>query len=414
MSSKDTLLAREKQRAQEEADSMNSFTVKNYQVYIAAIFLLVMGTLVSGATEGWNIYRLTMNGFATAGGILLIEFISIHFGGSCINDIRFGIFSADKISQLIFVFKLMLYLGATTLSISLTLDGAPEFYAMHKQEKSPPLLINVDSIGAIYDGQIMAINENISSQESTTWKGSITRQANSNLAALYAERTTIADEKKSAIESAESTNTDIQKEWDQKLAREQSFVWGFAGLGEIIKIISLALVALFKEGRDHELGIHKLESTIGKDIDGDGIIGKPKGHRPPGYYPSPAGSTGELTEKMEKPVPTPRRPIGFKHYSTHGYPGDDTAEILANLSYTASEDEMEDGVPMVLLKELRWYADAKRQYDSYNTNSGLKPETRERNQKKFQRRMNSAVKNLAEMGYEIYKEERTFKLRQLG
>lgn len=413
MSSKDTLLAREKQRAQEEADSMNSFTVKNYQVYIAAIILLVMGTLVSGFTEGWNIYRLTMSGIGTVVGIGLIEFISIYFGGSVVNDIRFGIFSADKISKFIFGFKLVLYIGATYLSVSLTLDGAPEFYARLKEEKAPPLLLNIDSIAATYDQQLLAINDNISSQEDTKWKGSITRQANSNLSALYSERATIAEDRKAALALANAENNSIQKKWKEELEREQSFVWGFAGLGEIIKIISIILMALFKEGRDKELGIHKLETVLGLDIDGDGIIGKPEERRPPGFYPSPAGSSGGATEAMEIPSPTPRRPIGFKHYNTPGATGDHSAETLAKVSYTTSEDEMEDGVPMVLLKELRWYADAKRQYDSYKTNAGLKPETRERRQEKFQKRMNSAVKNLADMGYEIYKEERTFKLRQL-
>lgn len=324
MSSKDTLLAKEKQRAQAEADHQKSFTVRNYSLYIVAILIMVIGGIISALTEGWHL----QNKFGSIGiaifGVGAIEFISIYFGGSVVQDIRNGIFSADGISKALFVFKLGLYVGATYFSISLTLDGAPDFYAFHKEQKAPPMQYSLDSVRQIYQAQTDSLRVSLRKLENTTWKGKIVTDVRPTIAMLNQQIIQVDQQKQAALEETKQENQLLQKEWDDTLKEDQKIVLGFAGLGEILKISAIILIALFKEGRDQELGIHKLESAIGIDLDGDGVIGTPEKHRKIAYRMTPASSETPH-DLVSEPTPTPRRPIGFIHYPTPATAEPDTS-----------------------------------------------------------------------------------------
>lgn len=413
MSSKDSLKERQRQRATEEAEKNGSFIESNFSVYVVAIIILIAGCIVSALTEGWHI-NYKFNSIAIAFfGVGLIEFVSIYFGGGVVNAIRNGIMSQDSITKALFVAQLLLYLGGTYFSVSLTLSGAPDFYAVRQQNMAPPTLVDTDSIRVHYAAKYAEINQSIRALEATTWKGRIVERVQPSLDIKNQQLADLQTKETLDLNEAKKESAAIQGEWDQQLAEDQTLVMGGAGMGEVLKIVAIILIALFKEGRNKELGIHRVERMLGKDIDGDGHIGTPPpAHRPPGFHRVAAESP---RDEIAPPAPTPRRPIGYRMPSTCK-PKVDTTSVpdasgVANVSYTPAHEELDDNdIPLAAIKEKRFYADAKRQFDSYESNGRVKAETKEKNQAKFTAWMNHAKTNLHNMGYEIELVNRNWQL----
>ncbi|MEL6539719.1 MAG: hypothetical protein AAFP93_03045, partial [Bacteroidota bacterium] len=275
MSSKDTILTKERQRAIAEAQDRRSFVKRNYIIYVFALIALVAGSVLSAATEGWHIYFRVDNIVITGLLIALIEGASIGMGGSAINDIKAGVFSGSNADLALFALKTAIYLGATYYSVTLTLEGASQYAYSQQKEVAPPTLIDKDSIAMAYDTTLLAINNSISKMESTTYRGTITRTASANLQALYAQAEVERNRKEQALKEADKDNADIQADWAATVKEQQGYYKGFSGLGEIVKLAAMIFIAVYRKGRDNEFGIHKLESTLGVDIDGDGHVGRP-------------------------------------------------------------------------------------------------------------------------------------------
>lgn len=386
MSSKDTLIHREAQRAKQEVQDMSSFIKSKYNLYVLAQVMLVGGMIISAATEGWHLEN-KFNSIALAVvGVLLIESISVIMGNMVVNDVRSGIMSAGNIAKSMFAFSLVLYFGATYFSVTLTLDGAPDFYEFQRAQTAPPSQMDKDSVNAYFQTEIAAIDADIAEQKGTRWKGTITTQANRNINQLIKMKQIKDQERKDALSYVEVFNQDEVKAWEADLADDQKIVMGFAGLGEIIKIFAIIFIALFKEGRNQELGIHAIERKLGVDIDGDGAIGTPKGKRPPGYYPTPAAADGGGI--MEAPTPTPRRPIGFFRSSTPETVDDNTSHYSASQCPpvpTAPKslfDEMEEEV---LLFALKYAVGSKQKWSNKNDIGAGTAETNNKHISKWSR-----------------------------
>lgn len=401
MLSKDTLIQREAQRAQEEAHNQSSFIKSKYNLYVLAQVMLIGGMIISAATEGWHLTN-KFNSIAIAGvGVILIEAISIVMGNMVVNDIRGGIMSASSIAKSMFGFALILYIGATYFSISLTLDGAPDFYEYQRSQTAPPPQVSIDSINQVYAEALAEIDANIKAQENTTWKGNITSQANKNINSLLSSKQGKEAERLAALAEAKATNTTAQEEWEADLAEDQKIVVGFAGLGEVVKIFAIIFIALFKEGRNQELGIHAVERKLGVDIDGDGAIGKPTdATRPPGFYPATAGTE----EKMESPAPSPRRPIGFYPSAPATTEADTSvhdAHSVATCSYTPVATEMEDGDPIEVIQSFGFYKDARKNLASWKNSNRHTAETIQKNTQKYEERMTYALNEIERRGYTV-------------
>jgi hypothetical protein len=416
MSRKDNLLIREKQRAQQEADHQKSFTVRNYSLYVVGIVIMILGGIISALTEGWNLnHKFGSLGLAVFG-VGVIEFVSIYFGGGVVNDIRNGIFSADGISKAIFICKILLYAGATYFSISLTLEGAPDFYAERKQQKTPPTLLSEEGVKAEYAAKADSLRVSLRSLEATTWKGKIVTDVRPTIALLNTQLVELSNKESADLDKVRDKNAVIQDDWDNKLSDDQDMVMMFAGLGEALKIASIILIALFKEGRDEELGIHKLERITGIDIDGDGMIGTPPPPQKSGFYQIPSNNNrGSNSSEQQSAYPTPVQRIGFRQgYTLEPDTSTQPAPSVANVSYTPVHEEMEGDYPIDLLKELRFYADAKRQYDCYEANTRVATETKAKRQEVFRKRMAHSLTNMNDMGYQPRLVNRTWELIPLN
>jgi len=303
---KDTIIKKEMQRALAEAEQRESFITSNYNIYMLALLFLVLGSIISAMTEGWHVHHRSGSLIITVIVVLAIELSSITMGTSAINDLKAGVLSSPLPHQVLFAVKLCIYIGVTYFSITLTIEGAPAYYYQQQAEREPPILISEDSIRQVYTDKMTALQVDIDAQRNTRWKGSITRDANKNLSGLYDSRTTITEDEKAAIAEAKAENAEIVAAWEAQTAENQGYVKAFAGLGEIIKIVSIIIIAVFKQGRDDELGIHTVERKLQIDIDGDGIIGTPG--KKIGFDQAAAQQNQQAGEI---PSPTPRRPIGF-------------------------------------------------------------------------------------------------------
>jgi len=153
------------------------------------------------------------------------------------------------------------------------------------------------------------------------------------------------------------------------------------------------------------------ESLLGLDLDGNGKTGqvdnRMTGNVITGFQPS-SGAGAEVTT----PSPSSRNPIGFIHYtpSPDQKPQHNSVATCSNTRIaTPTEEELSNNLQMCL----SYFKDAKRNWQSWESNPNVSERAKLKNQAKWQDQMIYAQTKLKALGYEIANEGRKYVLRKL-
>lgn len=354
------------QEGKEQVEKISSFTVRNHSIMIGAKIMLVAGIGASALTEGFQLLMSTGNWLFVILGVVIIEGLKLMMGKATLDNIQAGVFHENIIHIIFFFICLSGWTFAYYKSISLSLAGAPAIQRQWRTTKRPPTLLSEDSIRDVYNLRIEQINNDIAVQQKTTWKGSITAAANKNIDKLTVDRSIAYAELDRDILVARDSNAVINSKWELSTQKGEEQVFFFAGLGEAITLLCMFIVFMYDVARNKELGIHKLESRLRIDLDGDGHIGNPNStdsenpnstdsenqyHRqnegssitanqstyyqateaPPDYgrpAQDPSAQSGQETISAD----TPRRPIGFRQNVAYPTPSAQPANAASEIS----------------------------------------------------------------------------------
>lgn len=421
MSNKGTIIEREKQRATSKAADRDSFIARNYGLWVMVAFVAYpLASVLSAFTEGSNVYfRIASSGapwilvvLVVAIVVTLIEVLSYTLGKGAIDDMLAVVFSGDGADKGMFAVKVIGFLAIMGFSVFLSINGAPLLNEKLRKSYTPAeaSFVNVDSINAAYNTALLPHQENIKHMQATKWKGSITRDANRSIMASQKMLAMIEERRTAELSAATDRNTVIRGEWEDETSTNSSYAMGFAGLGEIIKLFCLIFIGIYDQGLSKEAAV--FGGSDGPDRTGrDG--GQQQSNGQSRYFQIPNNSPGN--NRAQAAYPTPVQPIGFfQRAAPEPATSTQPAAGVANVSYTPTHEEMEGDYPIDLLKELRFYADAKRQYDCYESNTRIGSETKAKRQEQFTRRMNHSLTNMKDMGYQPRLVNRTWELIPLN
>ena len=420
MSNKGTIIEREKQRATSKAADRDSFIARNYGLWVMVAFVAYpLASVLSAFTEGSNVYfRISATGapwilvvLVVFIVVVLIEVLSYTLGKGAIDDMQAGVFSGDGADKGMFAVKVIGFLAIMGFSVFLSINGAPLLNEKLRKSYAPAeaSFMNVDSINAAYNLAIAPHAENIKHMQATKWKGSITRDANRSIMASQKLIAQIEDRRTAELSAATDRNTVIRGEWEDETSTNSSYAMGFAGMGEIIKLFCLIFIGIYYQGLSKE-------AAVFGGSDGPYRTGRDGGQQGNGqsrYFQIPNNSPGNNSSPGS--YPTSVQPIGFFQRGTvEPDISRQPAPSVANVSYTPVHEEMEGDYPIDLLKELRFYADAKRQYDCYEANTRVATETKAKRQEVFRKRMAHSLTNMNDMGYQPRLVNRTWELIPLN
>lgn len=278
----------EEARGREKLAHVNSFIQRNYGLWVAISFgIYPLAAIFSAITEGSRIYlsvyevvpSSAMAMVATGILVLLIEVVMFFTGKTAVDDVQAGVFSLGGAHVAAFALKLIIFIGVTGFSISLSLSGAHDSSISMAAKNKPPMLASMDSLNQVYDKRLLPYQQNMEAARSTRWKGSVTRDAMKNLTATQSTVDRIESERAAAADSLTAYNARITQAWSDKTATSANWLKGFAGIGEALKIFCLIFIGIYDQGvikEAHGSGKSGSSSTSGS------------GSRSPGFFPSSA------------------------------------------------------------------------------------------------------------------------------
>ena len=211
----------------------------------------------------------------------------------------------DKVSLVIVV----VFSG---LSIFSSFEGAKLIPA---QFMPSPTLVSLDSINQEYATQLGVLNRSIEKQEGTTWQGSITAQANKNIAQLNRQKQQLVTLKNEAVSTASAQNNELMAAYQLSLIQSGHHI----GYATLVCECLLFLIIGFLEYRDFT--VFALKNN-------------------PAFSSALPTHTKTIATTFETP-PTPTLPakkeakeeedgkrgkIGFKTYEETSTPNDDRCE----------------------------------------------------------------------------------------
>lgn len=403
-------------------ENVSMFTLRNFPIMRAAQILLVLGIIISSITEGFQLLNTTGSWLFAILGVIALESINLMAGHGTLSNLQAGVFYQKPIHVLFFFIVFFTWVGANYKSITLSLAGGPAIQRHYRTTAEPPTLLKEDSVRAVYLQRLTVIDEDIAAQKKTTWKGSITAQAQKNISQLNKERADVNAAMDRDILAIREQNGTISGEWEAKTQEGEKTIFFFAGMGEAIKISCMLIIFLFGMARNQELGIHKIETMLGVDLDGDGHTGTPPAEsqpkRAPGYHRVAAEDTNPRhryhPDAVEDPtLPTieaPRQPIGFRQTAQPTPAPNPAPNPVATSSYHQPDDDANAQM------WLEAYKSAKSTRDSWQHKPATTPDsaaTKAKNIAKWESDMNLAEAKLRELGFQVVLRSRRFTLEAI-
>jgi uncharacterized membrane protein len=406
MSNKNTLIAREKQRAQARAAENDSFIARNYWLWVIIAFVAYpLASMLSAFTEGSNVwFRISATGAPTLLVVLvvgmlviLIEVLSYILGKGAIDDIQAGVFSRGPADIGMWAIKTVGFIAIMGFSVFLSVNGAPLLNEKLRKAYTPPEVsfVSIDSINAAYNAQILPHQENISRMQRTTWKGSITRDASRSINKSQALMAEIEARRTADLTAAQAENQRLRAEWLEETETNSSYAMGFAGLGELIKLFCLIFIGLYDQGLSEEAAI---------------LGGQGSSRSYSGSSAAPisftAGANQHHPNYQAPPEPTPRSPIGASFMPWLGQPAQDptaTPETVEpdNVATRSYNDLSEEKVQVELSAWYNHYKQHRSQYKAVMSNAGYTEEGRQRKANEHQLHMQEALSRLQRYGHTV-------------
>lgn len=311
--SKNTLIERRKQTLQNQGEK--TFMVRNFPLYIFLMFLIYpLAALFSGMTEGFYVFsnfQTTLNSntqalILTAIIVVLIEGGSIILGKSMFEDIRHGAIGGSGSEVFVFVLKTIGFLICYTFSVILSIGGAPQTTERVKEQRSPIVLVSIDSIHQKYDALLAIEDEDIGKANSMTWKGKIVEDGRDIIKAAKERKSEIDQDRRNDIEKAEAENKRRQDKYNAATLATGKWTMKFTGIGQLLMLICLFFSYGYQSAEAEEMGINP--SVSGSNVT-----------RSTGAFFQGVNSASSTLNTIGPTPDPPRRRIGFKQNGLDGY-----------------------------------------------------------------------------------------------
>lgn len=303
----------EKEALRVGAQLEKGFMARNFTLKIVMVFVIYpIAALISAFTEGTHLYTNFQDSFgvglaAMAITVLIVLFIEIgqYFAiNKVVDDLREGVFAEDMNHITAFVIAGVIGIVLMGISVTLSVQGAPITNEYFKKKRDPISLIDLGAINARYDAQIEGENASIAAAQKMTWKGKIVADGRALAQKATDQKKTIEQNRQAEISQAMADNQRITNEYNQKLQHSGAWFQGFAGLGEIIKLICLIFIGNYEAGARKEV-MGSTTPSSGAQTAGFRQTATPAfGAR---YQSQTGGGTGAQYQ---------RRPIGFHNSSS--------------------------------------------------------------------------------------------------
>ena len=301
---KGNVIARQIAGAIQRRQSRASFISRNVWLWAFLAWVVYpLAAVLSGFSEGFFIYGL-MDGaptiprwLFTLAAVGAIEGMVYFMGRGAIDDLQAGVLSAPLAERVLFVCKAIAFLGFFTLSVWLSLRGAPLFQEWRIRSAEPVELRLTDesTAAAPFAEQRAEQLAIIESARSTTWRGRMTREAMASLQVAQSELSRIDAEISAGRRRIRESNSAIVAAYESDMLISAMRAWNFAGLGQAMVLLSLLMIGLYYEGVEREAGLE------GKA--GDGAQVQQLTLRAEGKH-----------DTLVPHSPEDRRPIGFRTY----------------------------------------------------------------------------------------------------
>lgn len=254
-------LEKEMLRVSEQLEK--GFIARNFTLKIVMVFIIYpIAALISAFTEGTHLYTNFQDTFHSgflpmALTVLIVLFIELgqYFAiNKVVDDLREGVFAESMNHVAAFVIAAIIGVVLMGISVTLSVQGAPITNEYFKKQKTPLELVNLDEINARYDNQISGEQKTLDMANKMTWKGKIVEDGRRLAKKAADQKATIEKNRQAEIAAATSENNRRTEEYNSKLEHSGAWFTGFAGLGEVIKLICLIFIGNYEAGARKEVG----------------------------------------------------------------------------------------------------------------------------------------------------------------
>lgn len=254
-------LAHERERLQKKKEN-KSFISKNFPLKrVLKICLYPIGALISAVTFFAFFYiqfAETSNMYELAVGLSLFLAIGQEIGKYFLADATMeGINDQDyegtpyEVRSFVSV-ALGMFL-VFSISIIISLKGAPYVASHFKKQQAPIELVNIDDINTRYDEKVAIAQRQVEAGKKSTWRGVTTQSGLKIIGAAQKQINDIETQRVLEIAKAEAENKKRQLAYDEKIGQTQSYFLGIAGVGELICLICMFFFSNYEKGAEEEL-----------------------------------------------------------------------------------------------------------------------------------------------------------------